>query len=292
MGFDRISAKYAARESMRRNNPSPILVTIVYLALTSLLWAAISSLLYDPMDDMTHYVWMGFNGEEILNYILENHRQDLMVLGGLQVLYSFYCVYMNYGYASYSLRMARNEQPGVGRLFDGFVRPLRVLWASLLRDIFTFLWTLAVTLPFGILLLLGGVDMVNGTTMIMMVAMITAIAVDYRYRLAEFFLLDDPDCTARQAVRRSRDAMRGWKWTLFVLDYSFFGWMLLSAMLGLFLSSLLPVALVDVLAFWLTPYRAATVANFYDAITGPSRPSGGSIGPDYEYRTGQGPEPF
>lgn len=295
MGFDRFAAKHAARESMRLNDPNPILVTLVYFALTTLLSAAISFLLYDPTAEIIQYAAWGYEAEEILEFILREHQQDLYLLAGVQFLFGLYSLFMNFGYTSYALRMARNEQPGIRHLFDGFARPLRVLWASILTDLFTLLWTLAVALPVSAILALGKVDMLSGAYIVITVSVITIIAVSYRYRLSYYFILDDPDCTARQAVRRSKTAMKGWKWSLFVLDLSFFGWMLLSALLGSLLSWFLPVVITDVLAFWILPYRQASEANFYDAITGPSQPSGGCAGPDYDYHAkteGDGPQPF
>lgn len=293
MGFDRFAAKHAARESMRLNNPNPILVTLVYFALTTLLWAAISYLLYDPTTDLVWCIRAGYEAEEILDYILQNHQRDLMLLAGVEFLYGLYTTYMSFGYTSYALRMARNEQPGISHLFDGFARPLRVLWADILVNLFTSLWTLLIVVPLSFLLALGGLDMVNSVYIVSTVVLVTLVAVTYRYRLTSYFILDDPDCTARQAICRSKQAMKGWKWSLFCLDLSFFGWMLLSVLLGAFISFLLPVVITDVLCFWVMPYRGASEANFYDAITGPSQPSGGCAGPNYDYHSGSdGPQPF
>ncbi len=293
MGFDRFAAKHAARESMRLNNPNPILVTLVYFALTTLLWAAISYLLYDPTTDLVWCIRAGYEAEEILDYILQNHQRDLMLLAGVEFLYGLYTTYMSFGYTSYALRMARNEQPGISHLFDGFARPLRVLWADILVNLFTSLWTLLIVVPLSFLLALGGLDMVNSVYIVSTVMLVTLVAVTYRYRLTSYFILDDPDCTARQAICRSKQAMKGWKWSLFCLDLSFFGWMLLSVLLGAFISFLLPVVITDVLCFWVMPYRGASEANFYDAITGPSQPSGGCAGPNYDYHSGSdGPQPF
>lgn len=293
MGFDRFAAKHAARESMRLNNPSPILVTLVYFLLTTVLSAVISYLLYDPMADVVWCVTAGYEVEEIVDFILQNHQQELCLLAGVNVLFGLYAIFMGFGYTSYALRMARNEQPGVRHLFDGFARPLRVLWASILMDLFTLLWTVVIVVPVSFLLALSGLDAYNSAYIIITVSLITVLAASYRYRLTYYFILDDPTCSAWRAVRRSKLAMRGWKWSLFSLDLSFLGWMLLSAVLSGLVSYFLPVIITDVLCFWVMPYRAASVANFYDTITGPSQPSGGYAGPDYDSQAGgEGPRPF
>ena len=61
--------------------------------------------------------------------------------------------------------------------------------------------------------------------------------------------------SAWQCLRESGALMRGHKWELFVLDLSFLGWMLLSAMFA-------PVSI------WLDPYRAITNANYYNRLVG------------------------
>ena len=83
-----------------------------------------------------------------------------------------------------------------------------------------------------------------------------ALVVGLRYRLTNYFILDDPDCTARQAIRRSKETMRGWKMELFTLDLSMFGWVLLGGIT------------CGILMVWVGPYMEAVQANFYDAVTG------------------------
>ena len=72
---------------------------------------------------------------------------------------------------------------------------------------------------------------------------------------ALYLLLDHPEKSAWQCLRESAAVMRGHKWELFVLDLSFLGWMLLSALFA-------PVSI------WLDPYRAITNANYYNRLVG------------------------
>lgn len=292
MVFDRFAAKHQARESMRLNNPSPILVTLVYFVLTTLLSAGISYLLYDPVGDLMWCFQAGYEVEEILEFVLSNHQRELLLLVIVQILFNLYATFMSFGYTSYTLRMARNEQPGMKHLFDGFSRPFRVLWANILVNLFTFLWSLAAIVPLTILVVLAGLDLFNSVSIVATVGVITMIVASYRYRLTDYFLVDDPTCTARQALKRSKIAMKGQKWSLFSLHFSFFGWILLSAVLSSLLSWFLPVTINDVLCFWVLPYRCAAEANFYDAVTGPGQPSDSTAGPDYDYQAKDGTQPF
>ena len=56
---------------------------------------------------------------------------------------------------------------------------------------------------------------------------------------------------ANDAITRSKELMKGNKWRLFCLDFSFIGWDILSAF---------TLGIGDL---WLTPYRSAAAAAFY-----------------------------
>ena len=115
-----------------------------------------------------------------------------------------------------------------------------------------------------ILLLIGG--------MVMMVIF------GYRYRLATYFLLDHPEMGALESITQSKQAMKGWKGELFILDWSFFGWLLLVALVELVgiglgtlfspaLGTLLGTVAAGAFSLWLNPYMNGTEANFYDWVT-------------------------
>lgn len=263
MYFNRIEAKLTAKASMRQANPSPILVTLVYILLTGVLTAVIPRLLGDPMSQMAEYLMMGYGPEEVFEYVVLSNVAGVALFGVVSLLLDLYSTLMSFGYTSYALRMARNEQSGVGNLFDGFQKPLRVLWASILMSIFECLWGLLGILSGAAVMVIGFA--MEGDTFALVMAgywlmlvgfLISALVVGLRYRLTNYFILDDPDCTARQAIRRSKEAMRGWKMELFTLDLSMFGWVLLGGIT------------CGILMVWVGPYMEAVQANFYDAVTG------------------------
>ncbi len=297
MGFNRIQAKLSARESMRLNRPSPMLVTLVYYLLTSVLFTVVMYFVYDPFRDIAQYAMWGYDITEVWAFILDEHSGDLCLLFLLQLVSGVFNLFMSYGYFSYTLRMARNEQPGYSHLFDGFARPGRVLWAGILVEVFTFLWSLVVLVPmYALLAVLALLSVPIETIMValslaMIVVCVLIVVITYRYRLTSYFLIDDPGCTAREAVRRSVAAMKGWKGALFMLDLSFLGWILLSALVSQVVSLFLPFVLSDVLCFWVQPYRMASHANFYDCVTGASRSSGQGVGPGYD-QSPEDPGPF
>lgn len=262
MYFNRIEAKQAAKASMRWARPSPILVSLAYALLVGVLTAVIPRLLGNPFNDATEYLVMGYTPEEVFEYVVMGNVAGVALYFVVSLLLEIYSTIMGFGFTSYALRMARNEESGIGNLFDGFQKPLRVLWANFLVNFFTVLWGLLGMLPGGALMVAGllmenAYETVTFSYFAMLLGfMASVVVVGLRYRLTDYFILDDPDCTARQAIRRSKTAMRGWKMELFTLDLSFLGWVLLGIMT------------CGILMVWVGPYMSAVEANFYDAVTG------------------------
>ena len=130
------------------------------------------------------------------------------------------------GCRNFLLRNATGESD-LGDIGFGFTpdywRNVKTLF---LRDLFRFLW--------GLLLIVPG------------------IIKSYSYRMAPYILADRPELSGTEVLTLSRQMMDGHKWKTFVLDLSFIGWRILSAltlgMLGL---------------FYVNPYRQCTNAELY-----------------------------
>ena len=69
-------------------------------------------------------------------------------------------------------------------------------------------------------------------------------------------LAENPNLTKEQAFAQSKQMMNGQKWEAFVLDLSFIGWDLLSAMTLGILS-----------IFYVEPYRNLTFAALYEELS-------------------------
>lgn len=267
MGFDRYAAKKAAKNSMRQTSPHPVLVTLVYLLLTSVIVGAITTIaIGNPAAEMATYLLQGYELEEVLLYIYGRLAPVMGFYLIFSILATLYQMVMSFGYVSYGLRMARGEQPGFRNLFDGFFKFGRVLLMSVLTQVFVFLWMLVFLLPAIAVLAISVVLESDGLlvlyTLLCTAAMALSVVMSYRYRLAPYFVLDDPDCTARQSIARSKTAMRGSKGELFVLDLSFLGWAVLADLTA------------GILNIWVQPYRMATEANFYEyVVNGQNRQS-------------------
>lgn len=88
-----------------------------------------------------------------------------------------------------------------------------------------------------------------------MLFLIPGVVMAYAYRMVPYILSENPGMSGMEAIRRSKEMMRGHKWNAFMLDLSFLGWMLLAVVTA---------NVVGVL--WTSPYMNATDAELYKAI--------------------------
>jgi len=300
MEFNRIHAKRAAKQSIAGAEPSPLLVTLIFLLLTTGISTIIGQFVTDPFSEAVEYIYQwGYDPEEVLEYVWDSSSQTFGLYSLISLLFSLYSAAMTFGYLSYTLRLARREGSDIPRLFDGFSRFGRVLWLNILTNVFTFLWGILGGLP-GIVLMFAGAlgqnyTLIMGSTLLMATGMMAAVLwAALRYALAPYFLLDNLGCTALEAIAQSKQAMRGWKLEYMMLQLSFFGWFLLAGVIGAvvewIVGSLGNAYTVGSLAgsvilLWLNPYLYCTQANFYDAVTGHIRlpPPVGGYNSNYGY---------
>lgn len=118
----------------------------------------------------------------------------------------------------------------VDNIFGGFKQFGSSLVLNILISIFTFLWSLLLIVP-GIIMSLA-------------------------YSMSYFVLLDNPELSPDAARKKSIELMKGYKWKLFCLKFSFIGWYLLS------------ILTLGILFFWVNPYERAAEAEFYRNIVG------------------------
>lgn len=89
------------------------------------------------------------------------------------------------------------------------------------------------------------------------IVIIPGIILSYGYKMVPYILAEDPEISAADALRKSREMMKGSKWSTFVLELSFIGWDILSALtlgiLGL---------------FYVSPYKKQALAEVYLKLSG------------------------
>lgn len=129
------------------------------------------------------------------------------------------------GYARFNLDLMESYPLKLSTVFSGFDRLKTAICANLLMYIRVLIGTVFFIIP--------------------------GILMAYSYSMVNYVIADNPDMTAREALRESKRIMKGNRWRLFCLCFSFIGWMFL----GIFT---LGIALL-----WVIPYQQASVAAFY-----------------------------
>lgn len=108
------------------------------------------------------------------------------------------------GYAKYNLNIIDDNDPKLGDIFSQYHRLGTGFGMQFFRALFTFLWSLLLVIP--------------------------GIIASYRYYMTPFILVENPGMTAREAINESKELMKGNKWRLFCLEFSFIGWELLAGL--------------------------------------------------------------
>jgi len=132
------------------------------------------------------------------------------------------------GLALLFLCISRRREARFGQLFDGFHNFGTALGANLLMALFVFLWMLLLIIP--------------------------GIIAAYSYAMTFYIIADDPNIGPLEAIRLSKQKMRGKKGKLFCLQLRFLGW------------ALLCVLSCGIGFLWLSPYIMTTTAQFYDDL--------------------------
>lgn len=83
---------------------------------------------------------------------------------------------------------------------------------------------------------------------------IPGIIKGYSYAMASYISIDNEELSAEECVQRSIKMMQGHKMQLFLLDLSFFGWVLLS------------ILTLGIGFLWLAPYQESAHIKFYEDL--------------------------
>ena len=135
---------------------------------------------------------------------------------------------LGFDYASNRL-LVEGDNRAVGNLFrDSFGRWGRKVWGMFLMNFFISLWSLLLIIP-------GFIKF-------------------YAYALTPYILIDNPELSANQAINLSQKMMKGHKFDLFFLHFSFIGWFFLS------------IFTFGIGLLWLLPYMMTAQAAFYQDV--------------------------
>lgn len=122
----------------------------------------------------------------------------------------------------------QTAQPGIGTLLDDFRSGhyVNIVLTMFLRDLFTALWSLLLVVP--------------------------GIVKHYEYLMVPYIIAENPAMDYKEAFQISKQMMDGEKMEAFIMDLSFLGWYLLSAVT----CGLLAI-------FYVNPYVQASFAEMY-----------------------------
>ena len=132
------------------------------------------------------------------------------------------------GLAAFGLSLSRKQEAELSQIFSGFNKFSVGMVAFILKAIFVFLWSLLFTIP--------------------------GIIASLSYSQTSFIIAENDSITALEAIKKSKEMMKGNKWKYFCLSLRFFGW------------GLLCILTLGIGFLWLHPYSYVSLAQFYDDL--------------------------
>ena len=225
--------KADARKLMFENMPRIFIISLIYvLAGTLLAWLIVrlpKSISINMQDINTRLASGEIPGFGII-YTGFRPAGDILAL----LLFLLQPV-IDIGFISYCLKTNRAQKTEFKDLLNGFLFIFKIISIFIITTILVFLWSMLFIIP--------------------------GIVASYRYRLAYYILLDDPQKSALTCISESKRLMHGRKLDLLIIDFSFLGWYILDFIIAMLTP--LPFAL-PLVSVWLSPYVWLTRAAFYE----------------------------
>lgn len=169
-----------------------------------------------------------FIGEALIGLAAASGSVIVGLLGAIFLICGMLVTfYLSIGYAKMLLKVARNQETSLNELFakENFSSTFRIVGILIVEAILVYFASLAI---------------------------IPAFILPFSYAFVVYLAIDEG--TGLDTIKNCRMMMKGHKWDLFVLELSFIGWILLSALT------------LGILTLWVGPYIAVTELNFYDEV--------------------------
>ncbi|MBP5706981.1 MAG: DUF975 family protein, partial [Spirochaetales bacterium] len=126
------------------------------------------------------------------------------------------------------LEIARTNKCEFNTAFKGFSQFVSAFIAGFVGSLFVMLWSCLFIIP--------------------------GIIAAFRYSMAFYILADNPEMSGMDALKASKEMMKGHKMEFFMLQLSFIGWFFLAPFT------------FGILLIWLVPYLETTNALFYENL--------------------------
>ena len=223
--MSRRELKRAAKDSLRGRRFGPFVICVLYLVLClpAFLFEMVGGMLNDYVAQV---VEQGIVVEELAHLEVETLASYASACGliGLALTLLISC-HARVGLNRYFIRFTEGKS-GLFVFIGGCLRKyFRVIWVNILSAIKVVLWFFVFIIP--------------------------GIIKSVEYSMIPYVLADCPELSTREVFRETRALMKGCKWKLFWLEFSFIGWYILCTLT-------LGIGLI----FFL-PYHEATIAKFY-----------------------------
>lgn len=148
----------------------------------------------------------------------------------LNLIFSIITTIFSTGYLFYLLKFVRGENLDMSDIIECVKEKwLTIFLTTLLVGIFVALWSILFVIP--------------------------GIIAAFSYAMATYIVVDS-DSEAMDAIKQSKEMMKGHKWEYFVFILSFIGWEMLATLT------------LGILYIWLFPYMAVATTLFYENLNG------------------------
>lgn len=255
----RVDIKTEAKEILRSAKVSPILITLIVMAIAFVLNRVMILVEYGtlfPIGFIQRYAdayQQAFATGDVsaLQALAASLPESTTMSFFFSTLVSLFMVILNAGYFIYCMGIRQGVEMPYSTLTEGLSVAGKLIWCWVQLTVRTFLWSMLFIIP--------------------------GIVAAYRYRFAYYNILTDGSLSASEAIALSCRQTAGMKMDLFVLDLSFIGWEIVSN----FTYGLLNI--------WLMPYKTlAELAYFEEGQRRMGRPpyggaSSGGNGTPWEF---------
>lgn len=220
--MSRASIKAEAKQNISQTSPHPMLVTAAYFIA---MW--VISFIASSLGGIGSIASMKISGDGLYYNVPQIAWSSFGLISILGIVLSLVSGILEAGYSQYCLNAMRYHAPG----FADLIKPFQIFGKVILLNILVGLKVLAWTLLF----------------------VIPGFVAIYRYSMATYILLDNPEMSVMDCISASKTITDGHKMELFVLDLSFIGWDLLCA--------------IPFVILWVQPYRAFTKVRYYGELS-------------------------
>lgn len=234
----RVDIKTEAKEILRSAKVSPILITLIVMAIAFVLNRVMILVEYGtlfPIGFIQRYAdayQQAFATGDVsaLQALAASLPESTTMSFFFSTLVSLFMVILNAGYFIYCMGIRQGVEMPYSTLTEGLSVAGKLIWCWLQMTVRIFLWSMLFVIP--------------------------GIIAAYRYRFAYYNVLSDDALSAGDAIRLSCRQTQGRKADLFMLDLSFIGWSLLSGLT------------MGLLNIWLTPYMTLCDLAYYEEAQG------------------------